>query len=145
MYGMHGTESETWVSDRSCGSKTEKSGAVQEPIGKTCDFRKQYCMYYNLSMPWTIWINNMCMLQILFHWKCGWCGVFQLGCILQNKKSKYLIIKVKNLEALVSKFALTSRGIPTSQGLLSEALQDVLLSRKFSASTITLKQSATYF
>lgn len=67
--------------------------------------------------------------------------MFQLGYIPQNKKSKYLIIKVKNLEALVSKLALTSIGFPPSQGLLSEALQDVLLSRKFSASAIILKQS----
>lgn len=146
MYGMRGTESETWVRWQKLWQQDwEKSGAVQEPVAKFCDFRKQYCMYYSLRVPWTIWIKNICMLQILYLWKYGWSGVFQLGYILQNKKLKYLIIKVKNLEALVSKLALTSRGFPTSQGLVSEALQDVLLSRKFSASAIILKQSETYF
>lgn len=40
---------------------------------------------------------------------------------------KYLIFKVKNPETSVSKLALTSRGVPTSQKHhTSEALQDVL-------------------
>lgn len=46
----------------------------------------------------------------------------QLGCVLQNKKSKYLIIKVKNLEALVSKLVVTFGGVSTSQGTICSGI-----------------------
>lgn len=32
-------------------ARLRKSGAVQEPVAKIYDFRKQYCMYCSLSVP----------------------------------------------------------------------------------------------